>query len=92
MAMNFLQEFALLADLPGEGFLHQQVVEMIGDNRVLIENHYGIVAYGCNEISVKTKNGFVHICGEGLELVKMTKEQLVIIGNIFGIKLQKENV
>lgn len=89
MTKNFLQEFALFADLPGEGLPHQQVVEMIGDNRVLIENHCGIVAYDTNEICVKTKCGVIHICGEELELVKMTKEQLVIVGEIFGVKLQK---
>ncbi len=88
---NIFQELTLGADLPGESLPRQLLVELIGDSRVLIENHCGVTAYGRNEICVKTNCGLIHICGEGLELARMSKEQLVILGNIFGIKLQRGN-
>ena len=63
------------------------IVEIAGDRRVLIENHYGVREYGCEKISVKVKFGIITICGSCLELRQMTKEQLVISGKIKGISL-----
>lgn len=67
----------------------QPIVEIAGDRRVLIENHLGVAAYGQEKILTKVKFGTVCICGCNLEIVHMTKDQLVIYGNIDFIKLQR---
>lgn len=75
-----------LESLPG-----QSIVEITGDRRVLIENHFGVKAYGREQIVVKVKYGFVTVCGRCLELLRMTNAQLVICGDIHSISIQRRN-
>ncbi len=63
------------------------LVEIVGTNRVLIENHGGVSGYGPECIRVKVKYGQICICGKCLEIARMTKEQLVITGRIREVKL-----
>ena len=70
--------------------LGMPIVELAGDQRVLIENHRGVVEYGAEKISVKVKCGLVCICGLEMELAKMTKEQLVIVGKIGSVTIQRK--
>ena len=75
------------ADLPGEPNPGQPLVEIAGDKRVLIENHRGVIQYGREKICVQVRYGQIAVCGCGLELARMTREQLVICGNIEGVTL-----
>lgn len=70
--------------LPGK-----PIVEIAGDRRVLIENHLGVKAYGQEKITVNVAYGAISICGYGLEILRMTREQLVIRGKIDGVMLQR---
>lgn len=88
---KFLDQVVISADLPSERLPGQPLIEVAGDRRVLIENHIGITAYGCTEIHVKVCYGAVRICGQGLELANMTKQQLVITGKIDCVTLQRGN-
>ena len=56
---------------------------------LLIENHRGVTEYGQGKISVRVRYGLVVVCGYGLELSRMTREQLVITGRIDGITLHR---
>ena len=85
----FLERLAENADLTMEPLPGQPIVEIAGDRRVLIENHFGVKAYGRERIMVKVKYGFVCVCGCGLELLRMTREQLVIKGRIDSVTLQR---
>lgn len=67
----------------------QLIIEIAGDRRVLIENHHGVAAYGKDKILVNVKFGTVCICGCSLEMMHMTKEQLVIYGRIDSVGLQR---
>ena len=79
LAQNSEQEPEFLSALP--------VVEIAGDHRVLIENHGGVRAYGGERILVNVKYGAVCVCGCGLEVLRMTREQLVIRGRIDSVSL-----
>ena len=72
-----LQRLADGADLSAEPLPGQPIVEIAGDRRVLIENHFG----------VKVKYGLVCVYGCNLELIRMTKEQLIISGRIDAVTL-----
>ena len=61
--------------------------EIAGDRRVLIENHFGVKEYSREKIGVKVKYGLVCVCGCDLELIRMTKEQLIISGRIDAVTL-----
>lgn len=74
-------------DLSGEPMPGVPVVELAGDRRVLIERHGGVTEYSSQKICVKVRYGLVSICGCGLELACMTREQLVITGRIDGVQL-----
>ena len=78
-------------DLPGESLPGQVVVEITGENRVLIEHHCGVREYSRERIGVTVKYGMLQVCGSCLELRCMTKEQLVISGKIDCIVLKRRN-
>ena len=84
---NILQRLADGADLAGEPLPGQSLVELSSDCRVLIENHSGVVEYSRERIGIGVQFGQVTICGSGLELCRMTREQLIIRGRIDGISL-----
>ena len=85
----FLEKLAEDPDVPLDTLPGLPVVELAGDRRVLIENHLGVKAYGCERILVKVGFGHICVCGHGLNLIRMTREQLVIKGRIEGISLQR---
>ena len=86
---HILDRMAVAADLSSEPVSKLPLVEIAGERRVLIENHFGVTGYGSQEICVKVRFGHVIICGKGLELVRMTKEQLVVMGTIDGVRFCK---
>lgn len=75
--------------LGSEAIPGQPIVEIAGDGRVLVENHLGVAAYGKERILVNVKFGSVCICGCNLEMMHMTREQLVIHGRIDSVGLQR---
>ena len=75
------------SDLLSESIPGVPLVELIGDNRVLIEYHAGVTKYSDTEIMVSTSHGAICIQGSSLALTKMSKSQLVIHGHIKSICL-----
>lgn len=65
------------------------IIELAGDRRVLIENHFGVREYSRQRIGVKVKFGLVVVCGQGLELSRMTRQMLVIQGNVETVTLER---
>lgn len=84
---GFFERLTDNADLMGEPIPGQPVVEIAGERRVLIENHFGVKEYSRERIAVKVKYGLAVVCGGCLELSRMTKEQVVISGRIDGVSL-----
>lgn len=69
-------------DLPGKTLL-----ELLGQQRLVVEYHRGIVCYGEEEIVIKASYGLVSITGTNMRLCRMSREQLCIHGEIAQIKL-----
>ena len=65
------------------------LVEIAGQNRVLIENHRGVKEYGPETICVHVKFGMLRICGSKLHLRCMTRSKLVISGCIESINIHR---
>ena len=89
---RILERIASAADLESEAPPMLPLVELAGQQRVLIENHSGVVQYGMQEICVKVSFGQINIQGTCLKLAKMTKEQLIITGSISSINLCSRRV
>lgn len=83
------QRLIFAADLPDAPLPGLPLVEISGQDRVLIENHLGVTQYGRESISVRVKFGQIRVSGCNLELARMTKEQLVITGRIDGVSLYR---
>lgn len=84
---NLFQRLADEVDLSAEPMPGLPIAELAGDRRLLIEHHQGVSAYSRETICVKVKYGMLQVCGCGLELVRMTRDQLVIRGRIDSIHL-----
>lgn len=76
------------AELGQESMPGETVVELLGTRRVLIENHLGVSGYCAERVIVHVKFGWVCVSGSNLELLHMTRSQLVIRGQISGVSLQ----
>lgn len=63
------------------------LVEILGEKRVLIENHLGVVGYSSEEIQIKVSYGTLSVSGCGLCFAQINREQLVINGQIDSIIL-----
>ena len=63
------------------------IVELVGQNRLLIENHQGVETYSNNEIQIKVCYGAIVVTGDKLQLLEMSRIKLVICGRIDGIQL-----
>lgn len=83
----FMERLTKAADLLEEPIPGLPLIELAGDRRVLIENHCGVTEYSTGRIQVKVKFGQISICGQCLELAKMTKGQLIISGRIQSVEL-----
>ena len=76
--------------LTGETLPGTTIAELAGDRRVLIEGHKGVTEYCRDRVTVKVGYGWLSICGCGLELRQMSKQQLVISGRIDGIQVRRK--
>lgn len=70
-----------------ESITKRPLVEIVGQNRVLIENHGGVIGYSNDEIQVKVSYGRISVEGSILKFMQISKEQLVITGKISTITL-----
>jgi sporulation protein YqfC len=82
--MERLAEGMDMNDTPMPGL---PLVEVCGERRVLIENHRGVSRYGSEMICVRVSFGEVAVRGCNLELAKMTRGQLVILGRIDSVTM-----
>lgn len=80
-------------ELPKKGnnsyLLKKSLVEIWGTERILIENHLGILQYSDEMILVRINSGTLEITGENLCIQQITKIQLVIFGQLEGIRLNR---
>lgn len=68
------------------GLKPRTLVELYGNERVLVEQHRGILGYGSECIRVGTSFGVLTVEGEELRLCCMSRSQLVIRGRIDGLR------
>lgn len=62
------------------------LVEVVGNNSLLVENHQGIALYNAEKVVVKSKDGLVEIEGCMLKIKKISNEQLWVRGCVHCVK------
>lgn len=65
------------------------IVELVGDCRLLIENHKSVRRFDSELITVCLKYGLLCVSGSQLQLCKMSDTQLVITGRIEQLSIVK---
>lgn len=68
----------------------KSLVEIVGSQRVLVENHLGLSTYGQEKVVIRTRFGKIQIEGNGLRLKYMHKERLIVSGKILAVFLGAE--
>ena len=86
---DFLRTVSASSVQGGQPLPRIPIVEICGNRRVLIENHQGILSYNEGEILVKVCFGMISVTGDALCLCRLSKEQLAITGNVFGIVFKR---
>jgi len=71
-----------VAEQCSDGLRQIPLIELVGQRRVLIEHHKGVLAYSSEEVQVKVDFGKLSVKGCGLYLSQINSEQLVIHGHI----------
>lgn len=87
---KYLQRLSAGINLPTEPLPGIPLVEMFGNNRVLIERHQGVIAYDRNNIRIRVRFGQISVCGNDLAIAQMTKVHLIICGMIQSVSLINE--
>lgn len=78
-------------ELGSETSTLRSLIEIAGDDRVLIENHKGVTCYSNSLVCVKTTFGIVSITGNEMVMACMSKHKLVISGVISEVSLCRGN-
>ena len=73
-------------DLPGEVLLDLPRLTVTGGQRVMVENHQGLMDYSPKQIVVAGGRVSLKIIGDGLELRAMTAGALLITGDVFSVE------
>ena len=63
------------------------ILELVGQRRLLIENHQGVLSYAPNEIKIKVSYGCITVVGNELQLMEMSRVKLAICGIIDGLQI-----
>ena len=79
---NITEIISRAANISAEPLLSLPLIEIVGQKRVLIENHHGVVQYSATQIGIKVSYGSIYVCGHSLKLLQMSKERIVITGGI----------
>ena len=70
------------AEIPQELVFGWPRSVLLGDERLIVEQHQGIYAYSDQEIILKTSCGHLVITGEKLSLSRYDRDGLVVFGKI----------
>jgi len=84
--MNHFQTLAGLLDIPQDIILDLPRVTLLGNKKLILENHKGIIEYSPSLIRVKLNQGELGVGGSDLVLGNLQNEQMLIKGTISEIK------
>ena len=72
----------------GNTLTPRTLAEVYGMDRILVEQHRGILSYGTQCIRIGATYGCLVVDGEDLRLCCMSKHQLVIRGRVHQLRME----
>ena len=73
-------------DLPEDLFLGLPNISLLGNKKMYISNHRGILSYSPDEIIVIIKDYQILIRGKQLNIVNYSKDELSILGHVCSLE------
>ena len=71
------------------GLQPRTLAELYGNERLLVEQHRGILAYGDEGIRIGASFGAIRVEGADLRLCCMSRQQVVIRGRIDAVRTEE---
>ena len=87
--MGIRKRIADALELQHDVVLNLPMMHITGSERMLMENHKGLLEYGRNKIRVATTAGPVEIEGEDLAIRSVGKDDLLVTGRIRSVTMGK---
>lgn len=82
-------KFDRLFEIPEEVASDTPKVTIVGFNKMLIENYKCVLEYQDFFIRIKMSSGLININGYQMTMKEMTKEDIIVTGNIESIDFEK---
>lgn len=86
---NWKNVFAELFELPKDVIMDLPRMVLIGNMKVVLENHRGIIEYGEQVIRIAVNNGEILFRGKDLQIKSLITEELSIEGVIESIEYEE---
>lgn len=83
-----VKTFAELLELPQDIVMDQSRLTIIGNYKLLIENHKGIIEYTAERIRIKIGKDELLIGGSGLALSTIQVDQILVEGTLSVIRFE----
>jgi sporulation protein YqfC len=79
-------KLAQLLKLPADVAAGEAFVSMLGNGKVKVENHCGLMECTDQSVGVKLKKGMLRITGEGLMIREMLVDAMEVTGKIKSVE------
>jgi sporulation protein YqfC len=90
--MGIRKRLADALELQHDVALNLPALHLTGGERLLMENHRGLLEFGKTKIRVASSAGIVEIAGENLDIKSVGREDLLVTGNISSIIINRSAV
>jgi sporulation protein YqfC len=82
LSRRFKQQLAEFLEIPGDIILDLPKVILLGNLKLVVENHRGILKYSAQVIQINIPEGELIIEGKGLQLQSIRLEEICVEGQI----------
>lgn len=90
--MGIRKHIADALELQHDVALNLPVLHITGGERLLMENHKGLLEYGRNKIRIASTAGTVEIEGDNLTIKAIGRDDVLITGGIKSVNINKAGV
>lgn len=83
--------FTDILELPEEISLDLPKIVLLGNQRLSVENHKGIISYGKNEVKLRVNDGYLVALGNNFVLKGINQTDLFLQGEILNLRMILDN-
>lgn len=87
--MDIRQRFSDALDIPEEIVLDVPAIKIVSNNKIIIENHKGIIEYSKTNVRINSKIGIVVLKGNDFVIKYITQDEIVLEGEIETVEFIK---